>query len=465
MVLEKLGSSLRSTIGKIKNSLVVDRELVGEVVKEIQRSLLKSDVNVHLVLSLTEKIRKRAIEEDNKNLSKKEHLITIIYEELSEILGGDKEFVLKEVQNRIMLVGLYGQGKTTTAAKLGNYFKSRSKKVALISIDTHRQAAYEQLKQLGSSVGIDVFGNPNEKNPQKIYNSYKEELESYDVVIIDSAGRDSLNEELIEEIELIKNFVEPTDVFFVLGADVGQTAQKQAEAFKESVDVTGVVITKLDGTGKAGGALSACYKAECPVYFVGVGEGVEDFEKFNAKRFVSQLLGMGDIEGLLEKANLVVDEQSSQRLQKRLESGEFDLNDLCQQMRTLKKMGSISKITSFIPGFQNLGVSKEEMRNQQQKIEKWEIMMQSMTDFEKKKPLNLTVSHFKRISKGSGSSVGDVREMIKQYKQMKKMTTLFKNSQGLEEMDEKSLRNPQQMAQMMKKMGGGKTLRKMMRRK
>ena len=465
MVLENLGNSLKSTIGKIKNSITVDRDLVDEIVKDIQRALLSSDVNVKLVLSLTEKIRKRAIQEDNKNLSKNEHLVTVIYEELSEILGGDFEFKFKEGQNRILLVGLYGQGKTTTTAKLGLYFKNCSKKVALISTDTYRPAAFEQLKQLSESLEISVFGDPNEKDATEIYKKFEKQLLEYEVVIIDSAGRDSLNDELIEEITNLKNSTNPTDVFFTLGADVGQTALKQAEMFKENVDVTGVIVTKLDGTGKGGGALSSCYSVDVPICFIGVGEKIEDLDRFNSKRFVSQLLGMGDLEGLLEKAEVVMDEDTTKSFQEKIESGEFNLKDLCEQMRTMKKMGSISKVASLIPGFGSLAIPKEEMEKQQKKIDKWEIMMSSMTEFEKENPEELNVSRLKRITAGSGCSMGEIRDMVKQYKQMKKMMSAFKDPQDLEGLDETSFEDPNQMANMMKKMGGAKMFKKYMRRR
>ncbi len=451
MVLEKLGDSLKNTLSKIKNSLTVDRELVEEIIKEIQKALLSADVNVRLVLEVTKKIRERAITESNENLNKKEQLITIIYEELTKVLGDGKEFQLKEKQqNKILLVGLYGQGKTTTSGKLGAYFKNRGKKVALISTDTWRPAAYEQLKQLGKKTNLDVYGNPKAKTPNAIYKEFKKDLEKYDIVIIDSAGRDNLNQELVEEITSLNKDVKPTDTFLVMGADVGQTAQKQAQAFKDNLDITGVIVTKMDGTGKGGGALSACSIVEAPVKFIGVGEKIDDFEKFNSEKFVSQLLGMGDIETLLEKAKLAMDEGKAREMGERMLKGEFDLEDLYEQMNAMKKMGSMSKILGMIPGLGGMKIPKEQMQVQEGKLKKWKYMMDSMTKYEKRNPKEIDISRVKRIADGSGTSVSEVRDLLKHHKQTKKMMGLLKDPSSMPDMENM---DPKEMMKMMKKSG------------
>ncbi|MCA9495474.1 MAG: signal recognition particle receptor subunit alpha [Nanoarchaeota archaeon] len=465
MVLDKLSDSLKNTLSKIKNSITVNRELVEEVVKEIQKSLLASDVNVRLVLDLTKSIRQRAIEENNSQLNKRDHLITIIYEELSKFLGFGEEFKLKEEQNRILLVGLYGQGKTTTAGKLGVYFKNRSKKIALISTDTWRPAAYEQLKQLGKKINIDIYGAPELKTPNEIYNKFKKDLEKYDVVVIDSAGRDFLNDELVEEISKLNELVKPTETFLVIGADVGQTAQKQAEMFKNELNISGVVISKMDGTGKGGGALSACAVVEAPVRFIGVGENIEDLERFNSEKFVSQLLGMGDLESLLEKAKLAMDENKAQDLGAKMMSGEFDLDDLYEQMKAMKKMGSMSKIMGMIPGLGGMKIDKSQLQVQEEKLVKWKYMMDSMTKYEKKNPKELDISRIKRISEGSGTQISEIRELLKHFKQTKKMMGMFSDPSTMEDLDmEKMGQDPQQMAKMMKKLGGNKMMKQMMKK-
>lgn len=461
MVLDKLGNSLKNTLSKIKNSFTVDKNLVNEIVKEIQKALLSSDVNVRLVLEISKKIKQRAITEKNDNLSKKEELITIIYEELSVFLGNGSEFVLREKQNRILLVGLYGQGKTTSSAKLGNFFKNRGKRVALISTDTWRPAAYEQLKQLGSQIEIDVFGEPSLKTPDDIFLKFENELQKYDVVIIDSAGRDSLNSELVEEISSLNKTVLPTDIFLVMGADVGQTAQKQAQAFKDELEISGVVITKMDGTGKGGGALSACSIVEAPVRFIGVGEKIDDFEKFNSEKFVSQLLGMGDIETLLEKAKLAIDEDKARKIQDRMLGGEFDLDDLYEQLKAMKKMGSISKLMGMIPGMGGLKIDKSQMSVQEEKLKKWKFIMDSMTKHEKRNPQILELSRLKRVSKGSGTDISEIRELLKQFKQTKKMMGMFKDPSSMPDMEHM---NTREMMKMMKKSGGVKGMKKMFKK-
>ncbi|NQZ85450.1 MAG: signal recognition particle protein [Nanoarchaeales archaeon] len=462
MVLDKLGSSLKDALSKVKNSITVDRTLVEEVVKEIQKSLLGSDVNVRLVLELTKSIRDRAIKENTSGLDKKEHLITIIYEELSKFMGSGEEFELKiDVQNKILLVGLYGQGKTTTTGKLGLYFKNRSKKVAMISTDTWRPAAYEQLRQLGEKIEIDVFGDPSLKSPNEIYNKYKSELEKYDIVIIDSAGRDNLNEELVDEIISLNKIVGPTDTFLVMGADVGQTAQKQAQAFKDNLDVSGVIITKMDGTGKGGGALSACSIVGAPVRFIGVGENVEDFERFNSEKFVSELLGMGNLEGLLEKARLAVSEADAEKMGTRMMSGEFNLNDLYDQMGAMKKMGSMSKIMNMIPGLGGMNIDKNMLNSQEEKMKKWKFAMDSMSKYEKANPKVISTSRVERIAKGSGMELYDVRELLKHFKQTKKMMEAFTKPGAMDGFDEKSMESPDGMMDMMKKLGGKKMMKQM----
>ena len=463
MVLSNLSNSLQKSLSKIKNSITCDKTLIEQIIKEIQKSMLNSDVNVHLVLELTQKIRKRAIEEKIEGLNKKEHLIKIIYEEFVNFLGVGEEYKLKKGLNKIMLVGLYGQGKTTTTIKLLNYFKLRSKKACAISLDTYRAAAFEQLKQLAKQNDLEVFGDPTIKNAVDVYKKFQKKFKEYDVVLIDSSGRDSLNKELINEINNINKFIKPTDIFLVMGADVGQTAQKQSEMFKKNLDISGVIITKMDGTSKGGGALSSCKIVDAPVRFIGVGENITELEKFNSKNFVSQLLGMGDIETLLEKAKLVVDEKSQENIMNKFQSGNFDLNDLYSQMKSMKKMGSMTKMLGLIPGMSNLNISKDMMNQQEGKIEKWKFLLDSMTKNEKKNPQIINVSRKNRVCKGSGIKIDELNELLKQFKVMKKMM----GGVSAGDMDEKGItdmmsgmKDPAKMLKLAKKMGvGGKMIK------
>src|SRR3989344_142395 len=249
-----------------------------------------------------------------------------------------------------MLVGLFGSGKTTTAGKLAKFYKKRGLKVAVMQTDTWRPAAYDQLEQLAKQVGVDFLGIRTEKNPVKIYNSFKEKLKDYDIVIVDTAGRDALSNDLIEELNKINSAVMADERLLVISGDIGQAAQKQAQAFHDTCHVTGVIVTKLEGTAKGGGALSACAVTGAPIVFIGVGEKNDDLESFNPQRFVSRILGMGDLESLLEKAREVMTEEKAEDMKDKFLKGEFTLIDLYDQMKSLKQMGSFRKLVELIPG-------------------------------------------------------------------------------------------------------------------
>lgn len=444
MVLDKLGSSLKNTLQKIAKSVFVDEKLVNELVKDIQRALLQSDVNVKLVFALTNEIKKRILKEETPgSLTKKEHLINVVYEELTKFLGEKAyEIEVTKKPTKVMLVGLFGNGKTTTAGKLGKFFQKRGKKVALMSTDTWRPAAFEQLKQLSKQINADVYGNPEEKDPVEIYRSFEPKLSKYDVVIIDTAGRDALSDELIEELNNINKTVQPDETLLVMSADVGQAAQKQAETFAETCKVTGVIITKLDGTAKGGGALTACSVTKAPVKFIGVGEKIDDLEIFNPQRFVGRLLGMGDLATLLEKAKEAISEEEAQDLGKKFLKGKFNLLDLYEQMQAMSKMGPLGKIVEMIPGFSQLKLPKDAIQVQEGKLKKWRYLMDSMTKEELEEPEEIIRTRIDRIAKGSGCKASEIRELLKQYKQAKKMTKMLKPGKA------------KNMQQMMKKFQG-----------
>ena len=446
MVLDKLGSSLKNTLQKIANSVFVDDRLVNELVKDIQRALLQADVNVQLVFKLTNSIRERALKEKTPgSITKKEHLINIVYEELVKFLGEKADDIRTEKKpTRIMLLGLFGSGKTTTAGKLARFFQKRGLKCALIQLDVYRPAAFEQLEQLGKMMNVPFFGNRDEKNPVHIYEKYEEELNGFDVVIVDTAGRDALSEDLIAELKELGERINPDESLLVISADIGQAAQAQAEAFHNAKAMTGVIVTKLDGTARGGGALTACASTGAKVKFLGVGEKSEDLEIFMPERFVSRLLGMGDLETLLEKAREAISEEDAEDLGKKFLKGEFNLLDLYEQMQAMKKMGPISKVAEMIPGFGQMKLPKEMLDVQESKLERWKHAMQSMTKGELENPDVMAQERLERISKGSGIPVGDLRELLKQHKQSKKMAKMLKGG---------SMKN---MEKMMKRMGGMK---------
>ena len=443
MVLEKLGDSLKNTLHKIAQSIFVDERLINELVKDIQRALLQADVNVKLVFNLTEKIKQRALkEEPPAGLTKKEYLIKIVYEELVNFVGGKQEKV--EVSGkpfRIMLLGLFGSGKTTTTGKLARFYTKRGFKVAIVGLDIHRPAAMEQIEQVAKSVGVKFFLDKKLKDPVSIYKKFSEEYADYDVLIIDTAGRDALSSDLIREIEEISKEVKPNERILVISADIGQTAQQQAEQFHKSCDINGIIVTKMDGTAKGGGALSACAVSGAKIKFIGTGEKSDDLEQFNPEGFIGRMLGMGDIEALLEKAKEAISEEDAEDLGKRFLKGEFNLIDLYEQMQAMKKMGHLSKIAEMIPGFSQLKLPKEMLEVQQGKLEKWKYAMDSMRKEELEDPDIIDSARLERISRGSGIPVSDIRELLKQYKQSKKLVKMFKGNKG-------------DISKMMKKFGG-----------
>lgn len=445
MVLEKLGSSLRDTLAKVAKAVFVDDTLINELVKDLQRALLQADVNVQLVFNLTHTIKDRIKKEETPaGLTKKEFLINIVYDELTKFLG-EKAYDIdtSKKPTKILLVGLFGNGKTTTAAKLAKFYQKRGFKIALLSTDTWRPAAYEQLRQLGAQINVPVYGDPKDKNPVNIFKKFEPELKKADVIIIDSAGRDALSEDLVKEIEDINAAVKADERLLVISADIGQAAQKQAQQFHDSVNITGVIATKMEGTAKAGGALSACAITHSPIKFIGVGEKIDDLEQFNPKRFVGRLLGMGDIEALLEKAKEAITEDKAEDLGKRFVKGQFDLIDLYDQMSAMKKMGSIGKLMEMVPGFSQIKMPKDALQVQEGKLEKWKHIMNSCTQEELTDPDKISPSRVERIAKGSGTSTGDVRELLKQYKQSKKMAKMLSGG---------SMKN---MEKVMKRMGKG----------
>jgi len=437
MVLDKLGDSLKNTLDKITKALFVDEKLINELVKDIQKSLLQADVNVKLVFELTKNIKERALKEEvPKNITKKEQLVKIVYEELVKFLGGQgAKIEIKKKPFYIMLVGLFGNGKTTTTGKLAKYYQKRGFKVAVITTDTWRPAAFDQLQQLAGKLGVDFYGDKTAKHPTDIYKKFDSQLKKYDIILIDTAGRDALNDELIEELNAINKTVKADETLLVLSADIGQAAQKQAETFNATCNVTGVVITKLDGTAKGGGALTACAVTNAPVKFIGVGEKADALEEFKPEGFVGRLLGMGDLESLLEKVHDAISEEDAKDLGKKFLKGEFNLIDLYEQMQAMKKMGPLTKVMELIPGFSGAKIPKELLENQEVKLEKWKYAMGSMTREELEDPEAIDGSRVERISKGSGLTTGDIRELVKQYKQSKKLMKMMKgNDKNMEKM-------------------------------
>ena len=451
-MLNKLSSVLKKGFEKIAGAVFLDKKTIESVVKDLQRALIQADVNIHLVKEIGDKIKKEAENEKIKGIERKEHLTKILHDEILNLLGNEKhELDLKKgKQNKIMLVGLYGAGKTTTTSKIASYYSKRGFKTAMLGLDVHRPAASEQLEQLGKQTKIQTFTNKNEKSALKIYNQYKEELEKFDLIIIDTAGRHDLDKDLVKEIKTLTKEIKPDYKLLTIQADIGQAAKNQAQKFQETANTNGVIITRMDSTAKAGGALTACHETKSPVYFIGTGEKTNEFETFNPKSFISRLLGLGDLEGLLEKVESAVDAKSQKKLKKKLEKGELNLRDFQEQLKQMKGMGSLSKIAEMIPGLGKAKIPENLLGTQEDKMKKWQHIIDSMTDKEINHPeiIEKQTTRLGRIAKGSGTTTTDIRQLLKQYKMLKEMT-----QGGMTEMDPSQGMSQKQMMKLAKKFG------------
>ncbi len=427
MGLDGLGKSLRNVLGRIGNASSVDEALIKDVCKDIQRALLEADVNVRLVLDLTNRVKERALNEPPAaGRSMKDHLTQIVYQELVSLVDNGKGIELKP--QTIMMVGLYGQGKTTTTGKLALYFSKKGFSVGLIGADVYRPAALDQLKQLGEKVGVEVYGEPGNPDAAAIAKHGLEKFKDKKIVIIDTSGRHALEEDLIEEVKRIAEVAKPEERILVLDSQVGQQAGPQAEAFHNAVGVTGVILTKMDGTAKGGGAISAISKTNARIVFLGTGEHIRDLEAFDAKKFISRLLGMGDISTLIETVNENVDDaEAMQKVTEAMMSGKFTLNDMYYQMAAVGKMGPLQKVMSMIPGFSSVE-DKIDYEASQKKLQVFRTIMDSMTNEEKEDPSLIKSKRIERIANGAGVPAHDVRELLKQYNQTKKtMAAVGKN--------------------------------------
>ncbi len=421
------GENLRKAMEKLRNSTSLDKETVKEVVKELQRALISADVEISLVLKLSREIEEEAFKDLPGGINRKEHIIKTAYDKLAGLLGGSAK--APEKPEKILLVGLFGFGKTTTAGKLAKWYAKRGLKTAVIAADTYRPAAVEQLRQVAEKAKVGFYGNTKEKNAAKVVKEGLEKLKGYDLLICDSAGRSALDAELSKELKQIDSAFGSKEKWLILGADVGQVAKKQANAFHEIVGVNGVIITRMDGSAKGGGALAACSSTNSKVYFIGVGEKLDDLQEFDPTRFLSRIMGYGDLESLLEKAREVQEEEGLDA--EELLSEEFTLDTFYKQMKAARKMGPLDKVMDMMGMKQQM--PKEMLEVGEQKLDKFGHIMDSMTQKEKRDPEIMNKSRIARIAKGSGTKQEEVRELLKNFKRMKKMFSQFRN------MDEKQL--------------------------
>ncbi len=439
MVLDNLAKSLRDTLKKITRSSLIDEKLIDEIVREMQRSLLMADVDVSLTLELTGRVERRAKEEPvPQNSNPRNHLIKIIYEELLKILGKPREFHIKPAT--VMLVGLYGQGKTTSAGKLAKFYLKHGYKVVLIAADTQRLGAYEQLQQVAQNVGADFFGIYGEKSSLKIVKEGLSRHKDWDVKIIDTSGRNAIDNALTKEITDISNLANPEETILVLDASVGQQAGKQAKAFHDAVKITGVLISKLDGTAKGGGALSAVTATGAPILFIGVGEHMDDLEYFNSARFLSRLLGMGDFETLMAAAKEMqsaFDEEAIEKMTK----GKFTLKEMYDLWDQMSKPGLFKKLFDSLPlaKMQPKEMDDSFFTDSEDKIRRYKIIMDSMSYYELENPEEIKGSRIDRIAKGAGVDSSEVKGLLKDYKRMKDMVKNLRGNRKILSMMKKQM--------------------------
>jgi signal recognition particle subunit SRP54 len=440
--LSTIFSGLKDALKRYFSSTSPYEQSVEEFIKELQRSLIRSDVNVKLVLELSSRIKKRALEEKPpQGVSRRDWFVKIVYEELVALLGGEEEpeVIPKKRPYVMMLVGVQGSGKTTTAAKLANYYKKRKMKVGLVAADTYRPGAYAQLKQLSEKVGCLFYGEEGEKDPVGISLRGVKSLaeQGADIIIIDTAGRHGYGgeAELIEEMKEIEHAVKPDEVVMVLDASLGQKASEIAKRFNEATPIGSIIVTKMDGTAKGGGALSAVAMTGAKIKFIGTGERIDEIEPFRPKNFVSRILGFGDVEGLIERLrSLDLEEEDLQKQAEEMLQKGLNMKLLYKQMRQLRKMGPLSKVLKMVPGLSmTLPEDKELEKIGEDKFDRWLSIINSMTYEELEKPelIEKEKSRMRRIAIGSGTSIEDVKELLVYYEGTKRMLKQIKRRKSV----------------------------------
>ncbi|MDT7874175.1 MAG: signal recognition particle protein Srp54 [Pyrobaculum sp.] len=413
-------------IEKIRGVEYIDDATLQELSREIQRTLLKADVPLDLVKTFTENAVRRIREEKPPaGIPPREYLIYILYDELVKLLGGEQpaEFKPTKKPHVILLLGVEGSGKTTTAAKLAKYLTKRGYKVGLVETDTIRPAAFDQLRQLAEKIGVPFYGERDGRDAVEIAKRGVQNFKNLDVVIVDTAGRHRNEEALLQEVKAIHDAVKPDEVMLVIDATVGKLAAAQAEAFMKYLPIHSVVITKMDSTARGGGALAAVAKTGARVKLIGVGEDVDELELFNPKKFVARVLGMGDLDALVEKIKAVFEEEE---VLQEIESGKLDLLTFKKQIDGLLKLGPLSKVFQLLPGGMAAKISEEQIELSQKNLKKWKAILSSMTTEELKNPEILNASRIRRIALGAGVSPKDVKEMLTVYENLKKMSKTLK---------------------------------------
>ena len=425
---ENLGDRLNNVVNKIKGYGKITEDNISDITRELRLALLEADVNYQVVKTFISNVKEKALgEEVSKSLKPSELFIKIVKDELVELLGGDKkELTMKENPNILMLVGLQGSGKTTTIGKLSLLLRKKyHKKPLLVACDVYRPAAIEQLKQIGKELNIEVY-EEGKNNPRDIaVNAIKYAKDNnYDYVLIDTAGRLHIDSELMQELNDIKTLVQPHEILLVVDSMIGQDAINVIEGFNNNLNLTGAILTKLDGDTKGGVALSVRQLTNVPIKFVGVSEKMDGLEEFDPERIANRILDMGDLLGMIEKAENLIDEDML-KTAKKMQSGKFDLEDFLCQLNQIKKLGPLENIIKMLPNAKKMGLGNVTINPKD--MAHVEAIILSMTPYERRHPEVLKASRKIRIAKGSGRSVEEVNRLLKQFEQMKTLMKQFKN--------------------------------------
>ncbi len=426
---ENLGDRLQNAINKIKGYGKITEENISEITREIRLALLEADVNYVVVKEFINHVKEKALgEEVSKSLKPGEVFVKIVKDELVELLGGEKQDLYTSGNPSIlMMVGLQGSGKTTSTGKLANMLRKKYKKnPLLVACDVYRPAAIDQLKQLGRELNIEVYSEES-KNPVEIaYHAVEFAKENhYDYVLIDTAGRLQIDEQLMQELECMNDTVKPNEILLVIDSMMGQDAINVIEGFNSKLPLTGAILTKLDGDTRGGAALSIRHLTNIPIKFIGVSEKLDGLEEFYPERMATRILGMGDIMTMLEKAESVMDEEVAMKTAKKMQKGTFDLDDFLAQMQQIKKLGPLENLIKMIPGAKKMGLNNVKINPKD--MAHVEAIIQSMTPEERQNPNILKASRKQRIAKGSGRSVEEVNRLLKQFEEMKKMMKMMQN--------------------------------------
>jgi signal recognition particle subunit SRP54 len=424
---ENLSNRFEEIFKSLKKTGSIDEASLDSAMRDIRRALLEADVALPIAKKFIEDVKKEAIgKEIIRSITPAQMITKIVNDQLIQILGSaSPEFQINDNQvSSYLFAGLQGSGKTTTVGKIGNYLKSNyDKKILFVSLDTTRPAAFDQLKKLSELIDVTILPKLENQMPIDIVSRAKQfaELQEIDCVLYDTAGRMNVEEGLMSELSLLEKEINPLETILVLDSLTGQEAVNVASDFAKAINITGSILTRIDGDARGGAALSMKYITDCPIKFMGVGEQVDDLEKFHPERIANRILGMGDIVTLVEKAAETVDQEDAEEMAKKIQKGEFDLDDLLSQIRQMKKMGGISGMMKFIPGLSNLSDKIPQNTNPDNSIAQQEAIILSMTKYERSKPKIINGSRKKRIAAGSGTSVSEINKILKQHRKMSDM--------------------------------------------